>query len=89
MESILISGTDLGQTWYFGVKPVLIRFYTPNYTPQFLPAKSVVRNEEVSEWIEIGKDWVTRDALDFCNISAEKPKSSKYKLSSELTTVSC
>jgi len=77
---------ELGETWFFGTKPILIRFYSPKYKPQLGPPP--VNGEELPDeagWIEIGKEWVSSAALEMLDIRQSGSANGGYKLDPRLT----
>lgn len=80
---------ELGETWFIGNKPALVRFYSQKYRPQLGPPSAHAGEPtDEAEWIEVGKEWVAIAAMEMLNIRQSPGSSGRYKLDARLTEVS-
>jgi hypothetical protein len=80
---------ELGETWFLGNKPALVRFFGQEYRPQLgPPSADAEESTDDTEWIEVGKEWVSSAALEMLDIRQTRSSSGRYKLDPRLTEVS-
>ena len=81
---------DLGETWFFDVKPVFVVFYHAAYQPQFFPTKATGADEDASrrEYVAVGEEWVRPEALVQLGIVPRERRDGRLILEPSTTHVS-
>ncbi|KAF5694166.1 hypothetical protein FDENT_1471 [Fusarium denticulatum] len=63
MKLVYIRGNDLGETWFINEQPVFLQFLHSGYLPQFYPAKEADERAMKEEYVAIGEEWASFEAL--------------------------
>lgn len=54
---------DLGETWFINEQPVFLQFLHSGYLPQLYPAKETDERAMKEEYVAIGEEWASFEAL--------------------------
>ncbi|KAI8720052.1 hypothetical protein NCS52_00449600 [Fusarium sp. LHS14.1] len=68
---IYVRGNELGETWFMNEQPVFLQFYHCGYLPQFYPARQTDEKAQKEEYVAIGEEWASLEALSQLGISAK------------------
>ncbi|KAG4274926.1 hypothetical protein FPRO04_08934 [Fusarium proliferatum] len=63
LKLVYIRGNDLGETWFINEQPVFLQFLHSRYLPQFYPAKETDERATKEEYVAIGEEWASFEAL--------------------------
>ncbi|KAK2677998.1 hypothetical protein RAB80_006738 [Fusarium oxysporum f. sp. vasinfectum] len=63
MKLVYIRGNDLGETWFINEQPVFLQFLHSGYLPQFYPARETDERAMKEEYVAIGEEWASFEAL--------------------------
>ncbi|CVK97529.1 uncharacterized protein FMAN_11568 [Fusarium mangiferae] len=63
LKLVYIRGNDLGETWFINEQPVFLQFLHSGYLPQFYPAKETDERAMKEEYVAIGEEWASFEAL--------------------------
>lgn len=84
VKSLLTITAEKGQTWFFGERPVHVRFNQPDYSPCFTDFDSDTEHACVL----IGTNVVGEDALRLTGIEYQLSRGGYWKLEPTITYVS-
>ncbi|RSL44670.1 hypothetical protein CEP53_011118 [Fusarium sp. AF-6] len=68
---IYVRGNELGETWFMNEQPVFLQFYHCGYLPQFYPARQSDEKAQKEEYVAIGEEWASLEALSQLGLSAK------------------
>ncbi|KAM0415931.1 hypothetical protein ACHAPT_013084 [Fusarium lateritium] len=68
---IYIRGNDLGETWFMNEQPVFLQFYHCGYLPQFYPARETDEKAQKEEYVAIGEEWASLEAMSQLGLSSK------------------
>ncbi|OBS19055.1 hypothetical protein FPOA_10779 [Fusarium poae] len=71
MKLIYIRGNDLGETWFINEQPVFLQFFHCAYLPQFYPAKEFDLTAMKEEYVAVGEEWASVEALNQLGLSVK------------------
>ncbi|XEU95918.1 hypothetical protein FSHL1_001203 [Fusarium sambucinum] len=71
MKLIYIRGNDLGETWFINEQPVFLQFFHCAYLPQFYPAKESDITAMKQEYVAVGEEWASVEALNQLGLSTK------------------
>ncbi|PNP78181.1 hypothetical protein FNYG_08498 [Fusarium nygamai] len=80
MKLVYIRGNDLGETWFINEQPVFLQFLHSGYLPQFYPAKETDERAMKEEYVAIGEEWASFEALQQLGMVHDMGKLSLYEL---------
>ncbi|CVL01512.1 uncharacterized protein FPRN_11520 [Fusarium proliferatum] len=63
LKLVYIRGNDLGETWFINEQPVFLQFLHSGYLPQLYPAKETDERAMKEEYVAIGEEWASFEAL--------------------------
>ncbi|PTD09459.1 hypothetical protein FCULG_00007432 [Fusarium culmorum] len=64
MKLIYIRGNELGETWFINEQPVFLQFFHCGYIPQFYPTKESEITAMKQEYVAVGEEWASFEALN-------------------------
>ncbi|KAI8677752.1 hypothetical protein NCS55_00493000 [Fusarium keratoplasticum] len=68
---IYVRGNELGETWFMNEQPVFLQFYHCGYLPQFYPARQSDEKAQKEEYVAIGEEWASLEALSQLGLSVK------------------
>ncbi|KAH6979276.1 hypothetical protein EDB82DRAFT_568144 [Fusarium venenatum] len=71
MKLVYIRGNDLGETWFINEQPVFLQFLHCAYLPQFSPAKESDITAMKQEYVAVGEEWASVEALNQLGLPAK------------------
>ncbi|CAG7559366.1 unnamed protein product [Fusarium equiseti] len=71
MPMVYIRGNGLGETWFMNEQPVFLQFFHCGYLPQFYPAKETDVTAMEKEYVSVGKEWASFEALSQLGLSVK------------------
>ncbi|SPJ79434.1 uncharacterized protein FTOL_07825 [Fusarium torulosum] len=80
LELVYIRGNDLGETWFINERPVFLQFLHCGYLPQFYPAKEDDDKAMQQEYVAIGEEWASSEALNLLGLSVKSRKEGRVFL---------
>ncbi|KAF4470436.1 hypothetical protein FALBO_2666 [Fusarium albosuccineum] len=66
---IVANNSDLGETWFINDQPVFLQFYHCGYLPQFYPAKENDEMARKKEYVAVGEEWASFEAMGQLGLS--------------------
>lgn len=79
---------DLGETWFVNERPVFLQFLHCGYLPQFYPAKEDDDTAMQQEYVAIGEEWASFEALNLLGLSVKSRKEGRVFLDPNTSWVS-
>jgi hypothetical protein len=80
--------SDLGETWFINERPVFLQFLHCGYLPQFYPAKEDDDAAIQQEYVAIGEEWASFEALNFLGLSVKSREEGRVFLDPSTNWVS-
>jgi hypothetical protein len=80
--------SDLGETWFINERPVFLQFLHCGYLPQFYPAKEDDNAAMQEEYVAIGEEWASFEALKLLGLSVKSRKEGRVFLDPSTSWVS-
>jgi hypothetical protein len=80
--------SDLGETWFINERPVFLQFLHCGYLPQFYPAKEDDNAAMQQEYVAIGEEWASFEALNLLGLSVKSRKEGRVFLDPSTSWVS-
>ncbi|KAH7192927.1 uncharacterized protein B0J16DRAFT_411571 [Fusarium flagelliforme] len=71
MKLVYIRGNGLGETWFMNEQPVFLQFFHCGYLPQFYPAKETDAAAMEKEYVSVGDEWASFEALSQLGLSVK------------------
>ncbi|RGP74125.1 hypothetical protein FSPOR_1820 [Fusarium sporotrichioides] len=71
MKLIYIRGNELGETWFINEQPVFLQFFHCGYLPQFYSAKESDITAMKQEYVAVGEEWASFEALYQLGLTAK------------------
>ncbi|OIW25736.1 hypothetical protein CONLIGDRAFT_708502 [Coniochaeta ligniaria NRRL 30616] len=81
----LTASKDLGETWFMNGEPVFLLFYHSSYQPQFFPAREDDRLSRNQEYLSVGEEWISDEAMEQFGISVKDRKNGRVYLDATVT----
>ncbi|KAF4997535.1 hypothetical protein FDECE_12065 [Fusarium decemcellulare] len=66
---VYVRGNDLGETWFINDQPVFLQFYHCGYLPQFYPAKENDEMAREKDYVAVGEEWASFEAMSQLGLS--------------------
>ncbi|KAF5722978.1 hypothetical protein FMUND_2335 [Fusarium mundagurra] len=88
MKLVYIRGNDLGETWFINEQPVFLQFLHSGYLAQFYPAKETDERAMKQEYVAIGEEWASFEALQQLGLGVKKREEGRVLLDPSTTWVS-
>ncbi|KAM0355143.1 hypothetical protein ACHAPU_001004 [Fusarium lateritium] len=85
MNLVYIRGNDLGETWFINEQPVFLQFLHCGYLPHFYPAKDSDDVAMKQEYLAIGEEWASLEALNMLGLSVKKREEGRVLLDPNTT----
>ncbi|KAM0479081.1 hypothetical protein ACHAP7_005682 [Fusarium lateritium] len=85
VDLLYIRGNDLGETWFINEKPVFLQFLHCGYLPQFYPAKEDDESAMQKEYVAIGEEWASIEALNLLGLSVKNREEGRVFLDPSTT----
>ncbi|KAF4343536.1 hypothetical protein FBEOM_2562 [Fusarium beomiforme] len=85
MKLVYIRGNDLGETWFINEKPVFLQFLHSGYLPQFYPAKEADERAMKEEYVAIGEEWASLEALQQLGLAIKRREEGRVLLDPSTT----
>ncbi|KAF5001169.1 hypothetical protein FGRMN_1193 [Fusarium graminum] len=85
VKLVYIRGNDLGETWFINEQPVFLQFLHCGYLPQFYPAKDSNDVAMKQEYLAIGEEWASFEALNMLGLSVKKREEGRVLLDPNTT----
>lgn len=79
---------DLGETWFINEQPVFLQFLHSGYLPQFYPAKETDERAMKEEYVAIGEEWASFEALQQLGLVVKRREEGRVLLDPSSTWVS-
>ncbi|KAJ4246253.1 hypothetical protein NW762_013603 [Fusarium torreyae] len=87
MKLIYIRGNDLGETWFINEQPVFLQFFHCGYLPQFYPASETDHQAMKQEFVAIGEEWASVEALNHLGLPTKSREEGRVLLDPSTTWV--
>ncbi|KAJ4122916.1 hypothetical protein NW768_009905 [Fusarium equiseti] len=71
MKLVYFRGNGLGETWFMNDQPVFLQFFHCGYLPQFYPAKENDVTAMEKEYVSVGEEWASFEALSQLGLSVK------------------
>ncbi|KAF4443144.1 hypothetical protein F53441_11543 [Fusarium austroafricanum] len=85
MKLVYIRGNDLGETWFINEQPVFLQFLHCAYAPQFYPTKEADDRAMKEEYVAIGEEWASFEALNQLGLSIKSREEGRVLLDPSTT----
>ncbi|KAF4434946.1 hypothetical protein FACUT_7606 [Fusarium acutatum] len=85
MKLVYIRGNDLGETWFINEQPVFLQFLHSGYLPQFYPAKETDERAMKQEYVAIGEEWASFEALQQLGLGVKRREEGRVLLDPSTT----
>ncbi|KAF4981975.1 hypothetical protein FZEAL_2321 [Fusarium zealandicum] len=82
---VYVRGNDLGETWFINEQPIFIQFYHCGYLPQFFPAKETEGVAMKREYVAVGDEWASFEALSQLGLSTKGREEGRVLLDPSVT----
>ncbi|KAF5555507.1 hypothetical protein FMEXI_1487 [Fusarium mexicanum] len=80
--------SDVGETWFINEQPVFLQFLHSGYLPQFYPAKEADERAMKQEYVAIGEEWASFEALQQLGLAVKRREEGRVLLDPSITWVS-
>ncbi|KAF9773533.1 hypothetical protein IL306_008640 [Fusarium sp. DS 682] len=77
--------SDFGETWFINEQPVFLQFLHSGYLPQFYPAKETDNRAMKEEYVAIGEEWASFEALQQLGLSIKRREEGRVLLDPSTT----
>ncbi|RKL21573.1 hypothetical protein BFJ68_g1885 [Fusarium oxysporum] len=85
MKLVYIRGNDLGETWFINEQPIFLQFLHSGYLPQFYPAKETDERAMKEEYVAIGEEWASFEALQQLGLIVKRREEGRVLLEPSTT----
>ncbi|CAF3495021.1 unnamed protein product [Fusarium graminearum] len=87
MKLIYIRGSEseLGETWFINEQPVFLQFFHCGYIPQFYPTKESDIKAMKQEYVAVGEEWASFEALNQLGLSNKGREEGRVLLDPNIT----
>ncbi|KAF4950298.1 hypothetical protein FGADI_8281 [Fusarium gaditjirri] len=85
MKLVYIRGNDLGETWFINEQPVFLQFLHSGYLPQFYPAKETDERAMKEEYVAVGEEWASFEALQQLGLVVKRRDEGRFMLDPSTT----
>lgn len=80
--------TELGETWFINEQPVFLQFFHCGYIPQFYPTKESEITAMKQEYVAVGEEWASFEALNQLGLPSKGRDEGRVLLDPNTTWVS-
>ncbi|KAL7765673.1 hypothetical protein ACKLNR_003589 [Fusarium oxysporum f. sp. zingiberi] len=88
LKLVYIRGNDLGETWFINEQPIFLQFLHFGYLPQFYPAKETDERAMKEEYVAIGEEWASFEALQQLGLIVKRREEGRVLLEPSTTWAS-
>ncbi|KAF5608413.1 uncharacterized protein FSUBG_4631 [Fusarium subglutinans] len=85
LKLVYIRGNDIGETWFMNEQPVFLQFLHSGYLPQFYPAKEADERAMKQEYVAIGEEWASFEALQQLGFAVKRREEGRVLLDPSTT----
>ncbi|KAL9573339.1 hypothetical protein ACKAV7_003024 [Fusarium commune] len=85
MKLVYIRGNDLGETWFINEQPIFLQFLHSGYLPQFYPAKETDERAMKEEYVAMGEEWASFEALQQLGLVVKRREDGRVLLDPSTT----
>ncbi|KAF4951553.1 hypothetical protein FSARC_12884 [Fusarium sarcochroum] len=85
MKLVYIRGNELGETWFINEQPVFLQFFHCGYRPQFYPASETDHTAMKQEYVAVGEEWASFEALNHLGLSTKSREEGRVLLDPSTT----
>ncbi|EXA43298.1 hypothetical protein FOVG_08305 [Fusarium oxysporum f. sp. pisi HDV247] len=90
MKLVLLNGaiadeSDFGETWFINEQPAFLQFLHSRYLPQFYPVKETDERAMKEEYVAIGEEWASFEALQQLGLIVKRREDGRVLLDPSTT----
>ncbi|EWZ47126.1 hypothetical protein FOCG_11118 [Fusarium oxysporum f. sp. radicis-lycopersici 26381] len=85
MKLVYIRGNDFGETWFINEQPAFLQFLHSRYLPQFYPVKETDERAMKEEYVAIGEEWASFEALQQLGLIVKRREEGRVLLDPSTT----
>ncbi|KAG7434154.1 hypothetical protein Forpi1262_v004877 [Fusarium oxysporum f. sp. raphani] len=85
MKLVYIRGNDFGETWFINEQPAFLQFLHFRYLPQFYPVKETDERAMKEEYVAIGEEWASFEALQQLGLIVKRREDGRVLLDPSTT----
>ncbi|KAF5974957.1 hypothetical protein FBULB1_7584 [Fusarium bulbicola] len=85
LKLVYIRGNGVGETWFINEQPVFLQFLHSGYLPQFYPAKEADERAMKQEYVTIGEEWASFEALQQLGLDVKRREEGRVLLDPSTT----
>ncbi|KAF5265737.1 hypothetical protein FOXYS1_3440 [Fusarium oxysporum] len=88
MPGAVANESDLGETWFINEQPIFLQFLHSGYLPQFYPEKETDERAMKEEYVAIGEEWASFEALQQLGLIVKRREEGRVLLEPSTTWAS-
>ncbi|KAF4473762.1 hypothetical protein FAGAP_12903 [Fusarium agapanthi] len=85
LKLVYIRGNDFGETWFINEQPVFLQLLHSGYLPQFYPEKEADERAMKQEYVAIGEEWASFEALQQLGLAVKRREEGRVLLDPSTT----